>query len=76
MPLGFIRAQRDQRFLPPGCMHEWLPEDDLAYLAVEVVEALDLAAFRGLLRPALPPRSWVHGRHRRRRGGGPRVRSR
>jgi transposase len=50
MPPNFIRPQREQQFLLPVDMGEWLPEDDLAYLVVDAVETLDLAAFRGAYR--------------------------
>jgi transposase len=50
MPQNFLRAQRDQPFLLPPDMRDWLPEDDLVWLVLEAVEQIDLAAFTGAYR--------------------------
>jgi transposase len=36
---------RDQQFLMPPSLRDWLPEDHLAWFIADVVEALDLSAF-------------------------------
>ena len=40
----FIPFSCDQEYLLPPSMHDWLPENHLARLIVEVVEQLDLSA--------------------------------
>jgi transposase len=42
---NFVTADRDQRFLLPPDMREWLPADHLAWFVIDVVDQLDLAAF-------------------------------
>src|SRR2546423_14806099 len=39
-------ARRDQPFLVPPDMREWLPADHLVWFVLDVVAGLDLAAFR------------------------------
>ena len=46
MPQNFLYPQRDQPLLLPADMREWLPEDDLAYVLLDAVAALDLGGFR------------------------------
>ena len=46
MPQNFLFPQRDQPLLMPVDMREWLPEDDLAFLVLDAVAALDLGEFR------------------------------
>ncbi|HXR21452.1 MAG TPA: transposase [Acidimicrobiales bacterium] len=41
MAFSYIRADRDQLFLMPADMREWLPEGHLAWFVVDVVERLD-----------------------------------
>ena len=43
MAHGFRRVDRDQQFLLPPDLREWLPEGHLARFVVEVVEQLDLS---------------------------------
>lgn len=43
---NFVVAERDQRFLLPPDMRDWLPEDHLAWFVIDVVEQLDLSRFR------------------------------
>jgi len=43
--LNFRGSDRDQPFLMPPSLSEWLAEDHLAYFIVDVVEELDLSAF-------------------------------
>lgn len=40
----FVSGSREQAFLLPPDMREWLPEDHLAWVLVEAVERLDLSA--------------------------------
>jgi hypothetical protein len=44
-------VDRDQQFLMPASMAEWLPEDHLAWCVIDVVDQLDLAAFDQPYRP-------------------------
>jgi transposase len=46
MPQNFLFPQRDQPLLMPVDMREWLPEDDLVFLVLDAVAALDLGEFR------------------------------
>src|SRR4051794_26854873 len=45
MPQNFVACDHDQEWLLPPSLREWLPEDHLAWLVLEAVEELDLAAF-------------------------------
>jgi transposase len=42
----FLCPQRDQPLLLPVDMREWLPEDDLVFIVLDAVAALDLGEFR------------------------------
>ena len=44
------RADRDQVFLLPPSVRDWLPEDHLAWFVIDVVDELDLSAFYGSYR--------------------------
>ena len=46
MPQDFLCPQRDQPLLMPVDMREWLPEDDLVFVVLDAVAALDLGGFR------------------------------
>src|SRR5690242_9111622 len=46
MPQNFLFPQRDQPLLLPVDMREWLPEDDLVFVVLDAVAALDLGEFR------------------------------
>jgi transposase len=48
---NFRVVDRDQQFLMPPSMAEWLPEDHLAWCVIDVVDELDLAAFDEPYRP-------------------------
>jgi transposase len=50
MPQNFLFPQRDQPLLLPVDMREWLPEDDLVFVVLDAVAALDLGGFRGRYR--------------------------
>jgi transposase len=43
---NFLYPQRDQPLLLPVDMRDWLPEDDLVFIVLDAVVALDLDAFR------------------------------
>lgn len=45
MPYNFIRHQRDQAFLLPEDMRDWLPDGDLALFVIDLVEEMDLSSF-------------------------------
>lgn len=45
MPQNFLACDRDQPFLLPPDVREWLPENHLAWFVIDAVAALDLAAF-------------------------------
>src|SRR5215218_4762305 len=55
MPQNFIECRREQDFLMPPDVREWLPEGHLACFVLDVVEAFDLAAVLRLLSGG---RSW------------------
>jgi transposase len=42
---NFRAVDRDQQFLMPPSMAEWLPEDHLAWFVIDVVDELDLDEF-------------------------------
>jgi transposase len=45
MPQNFIECDREQTFLLPPSLRDWLPEDHLAWFVLEAVGRLDLEAF-------------------------------
>src|ERR1700710_1459712 len=45
MPQNFIESSRDQSFLLPPSLRDWLPEDHLAWFVIATVEQLDLSEF-------------------------------
>jgi len=45
MSYNFIRVDRDQQFLLPENMRDWLPEGDLAYFVIDIMAQMDLSAF-------------------------------
>jgi hypothetical protein len=42
---NFIRPDRDQLFLMPSALQDWLPPDDLAYFILDAVDQFDLTPF-------------------------------
>ena len=50
MPQNFIEADREQAFLLPPSLRDWLPEDHLAWFVIAAVDEIDLAAFYGAYR--------------------------
>ena len=45
MPQNFIECDREQAFLMPPSLRDWLPADHLAWFVIESVDRLDLEAF-------------------------------
>jgi transposase len=45
MPQNFIECDREQAFLMPPSLRDWLPADHLAWFVIESVARLDLDAF-------------------------------
>jgi transposase len=45
MAYNFLRGDRDQPFLLPPDLRDWLPEDHLAWFILDVVDQLDLQPF-------------------------------
>ena len=42
----FVDCERDQGFLLPPDLRDWIPEDDLAHFVIEAVERVPLRAFK------------------------------
>lgn len=47
---NFIECDREQEFLLPPSLREWLPDDHLAWFVVDAVDEMDLTAFYGAYR--------------------------
>lgn len=47
---NFVGADRDQVFLMPPDVREWLPADELAWFVIDAVDQMDLSEFRGRYR--------------------------
>ena len=45
MPQISVACDREQGFLLPPELRDWLPEDHLAWFVIDAVEGMDLAAF-------------------------------
>jgi transposase len=50
MPQNFIESQREQGFLLPPDVREWLPADHLAWFVIDAVADMNLDAFYGAYR--------------------------
>lgn len=50
MAKGYRRVDRDQEFLLPPSMRDWLPGDHLVWFVIEAVERLDTSAFHARAR--------------------------
>lgn len=48
MAKGYRAVDRDQQFLLPPDMREWLPDDDPVWLVISLVERLDTSGLHGL----------------------------
>jgi len=65
MAYNFIDCDRDQLFLLPPSMRDWLPKEHLVWFILDAVEELDLSAFLhryrgdGWGRAAYPPQMMV-----------------
>jgi len=60
MAQNFICCGREQAFLMPPSLREWLPEDHLAWFVIEAVEEMDLGSSTPSTAPmvmAAPPTS-------------------
>jgi hypothetical protein len=51
MPQNFLTCDREQDFLMPPSLRDWLPEDHLAWFVLAAVEEMDLSAFYAAYRP-------------------------
>ena len=49
MAQRFVACDREQSFLMPPDVREWLPANHLAWFVIDAVERLDLTAFYGLI---------------------------
>jgi transposase len=45
MPQNFLARDREQWFLLPRDVREWLPEDHLAWFVIDAVAVMDKSAF-------------------------------
>ena len=45
MPQNFIASRREQGFLLPPDVRDWLPADHLAWFVIDAVRGMDLAGF-------------------------------
>ena len=43
---NFVECDREQAFLLPPDLRDWLPADDLGHFVIEAVERVDLGAFK------------------------------
>ena len=65
MGYNFIECDRDQLFLLPPSMREWLPKEHLVWFILDAVDQLDLSGFLrryradGWGRAAYPPKTMV-----------------
>jgi transposase len=50
MPQNFIESRREQGFLLPPDVRDWLPADHLAWFVIDAVGEMDLAGFYGAYR--------------------------
>ena len=50
MGQNFLTCDRDQSYLMPPSVRDWLPEDHLAWFVIDAVDEMQLAAFYGAYR--------------------------
>ena len=43
---NFVDCDREQAFLLPPDLRDWIPADDLGHFVIEAVERVDLGAFK------------------------------
>ncbi len=41
---NFVDCERDQAFLLPPDLRDWIPEDDLAHFVIEAVERVEMSS--------------------------------
>ena len=81
MAQNFIESRREQGFLLPPDVRDWLGPDHLAWFVIDAVEGMDLSAFYGAYRAdghggaAYEPSVMASSCMRTRRTCGPRARS-
>ena len=56
MAQNFLACDREQSFLLPPDLRDWLPEDHLAWFVVDVVGVIDLSGFYAGYREERIPR--------------------
>ena len=54
MNQNFVAVDREQAFLLPPDVRDWLPERHFAWFVIEAVAQMDLAAFYAVYRSAYP----------------------
>jgi hypothetical protein len=42
---NFLPCDREQELLLPPSLHEWLPENQLAWFVIDAVDTIDLSGF-------------------------------
>lgn len=47
MAYNFLKSNRDQMYLMPVSIRDWLPEGHLAWFIIDVVKEFDLTPFYG-----------------------------
>ena len=45
MSQGFLPPERERQYLMPVSLHDWLPDDHLAWFVLDAVGELELGAF-------------------------------
>ncbi len=50
MPMNFIECDREQAYLMPPSLRDWLAEDHLAWTVLAAVAEMDLSVFYGAYR--------------------------
>jgi hypothetical protein len=51
MPQNLIEVDREQAFLLPPSLRDWLPKDHLAWFVIAAVDQMDLSGFYEAYRP-------------------------
>ncbi len=60
MAYGYVRVDRGQLFLLPPSMRDWIPEDHLGCVLIDVVDQIDTAPFHARHGNAGPGRAAYH----------------
>ena len=50
MPQNSLLCERDQQYLMPASLRDWLPADHLAWFVADAVAQMDLSAFHAAYR--------------------------